>query len=209
MREMEFLPDWYGQVRRRRTWVLAQAWATATLIVLLMTWTCVSHYRAMRAQNELRSVTSLVALTQKDVDELSLLAHDKATWAERGEVLERIGLSVNTTRLLSTVAQATPKGIALNGFNLQTDERAEVPRTGAAARALKDKAPLMDRKLRVRITGIAPGDAEVWDMVTKLTTYPFFEDVAMTNSKESDYEGRLVREFEVAFTIDLNAPPSK
>jgi hypothetical protein len=31
----------------------------------------------------------------------------------------------------------------------------------------------------------------------------------MTNSKESDFEGRLVREFEVAFTIDLNATAGK
>jgi hypothetical protein len=63
--------------------------------------------------------------------------------------------------------------------------------------------------LKVRINGIAPSDADVCDMVTKLSEKTFFEDVAMTNSKESDFEGRLVREFEVAFTIDLNATVGK
>lgn len=209
MRELEFLPDWYGQVRRRRALVLTQAWGTAVLILGLLIWTSVSHFRAMYAQNELKQVASRVSESQKLVDELNQLKADRLSWSERGEVLERIGLSVESTRLLGTIAQATPTAVALNGFNLQTEEKAEVPRTGAAARAMKDKAPAMDRKLRVRITGMAPSDAEVWDMVTKLTQYPFFEDVSMTNSKEADYEGRLVREFEVAFTMDLNAPTAK
>ena len=209
MRELEFLPDWYGVVRRRRAWTIVQAWGTAALIVMLVIWTCVAHFRAMVTQREQALLTTKVAKSQKDVDELRQLQQDKTTWSERGEVLEKIGLSVESTRLLATIADATPATVALSNFNIQTEEKQEIPKNASAARALKDRQPVMDRKLRVRINGIAPSDAEVWDLVSKLTSYTFFEDVSMTSSKETDFEGRLVREFEVSFMMDLNAQAAR
>jgi Tfp pilus assembly protein PilN len=209
MRELEFLPDWYRNVCRRRAWVIAQAWGTAGLIVVMLIWACIAQFQAMRAQHEQKQVEKQLAKSQKDVDELAQLKLDRTIWAERGEVLSKVGLSVESTRLIQTIADCTPATVALTSFNLQTDEKAEIPKTGAAARAMRDKTPLMDRKLKVRINGIAPSDIEVWDLVTKLTAYPFFEEVSPTNSKEADYEGRLVREFEVAFTIDLNAQAAR
>jgi Tfp pilus assembly protein PilN len=205
MREMEFLPDWYRNVCRRRAWVIAQAWGTAGLVVVLLIWACIAQFQAMRAQNEQKYVAAEVAKSQKDVDELRLLQLEKATWSDRGEVIEKVGLSVESTRLLQTIADSAPSTITLTGFNLQTDERVDVPRSGAAARAMKDKTPTMDRKLKVRLTGFAPSDDAVWDLMTKLNQYPFFEDV-QPKTTESDYEGRVVKEFEINFTIDLNAP---
>ena len=209
MRELEFLPDWYGVVRRRRAWVIAQAWGTGALLLVLVIWTCVSNFRAMTAQGEQAQVIEKVTRSQKLVDELHLLQLDKQTWNERGEVLDKIGLSVESSRLLTAIADATPATITLTNFNISTDEKQDLPKSAAAARAMKDKAPTMDRTLKVRINGIAPSDADVCDMVTKLSEKTFFEDVAMTNSKETDFEGRLVREFELAFTIDLNATAGK
>lgn len=206
MRELEFLPDWYRNVLRRRAWVIAQAWGTAGLVVVLLIWACVAQFQAMWAQHEERRVAELVQKSQKDVDELRLLQHEKNTWNERGEVMAKVGLSVESTRLLQTIADAAPATITLTSFNMQTEERIQVPRSGAAARAMKDKTPTMDRKLKVRLTGFAPSDAEVWDLVAQLTQYPFFEDVQPTKTTESDWEGRLVKEFEIGFTIDLNAP---
>lgn len=206
MRELEFLPDWYRNVCRRRAWVIAQAWGTAGLVVVLLIWACIAQFQAMRAQNEQKHVAAQVAKSQKDVDEIRLLQLEKTTWSERGEVMAKVGLSVESTRLLQTIAESAPATIALTSFNLQTEEKVEVPRSGAAARAMKDRTPTMDRKLKVRLTGFAPSDAEVWDLVAKLTQYPFFEDVQPTKTTESDYEGRIVKEFEISFTIDLNAP---
>jgi Tfp pilus assembly protein PilN len=207
MRELEFLPDWYRNVCRRRAWVIAQAWGTAGLVVVMVIWACIAQFQAMRAQHEQKRVAAQVTRSQKDVDELRLLQLEKNTWNERGEVMAKVGLSVESTRLLQTIADSLPETVALTSFNLQTDEKIEVPRSGAAARAMKDKTPTMDRKLRVRLTGISRSDSEVWDLVTELTKYSFFEDV-QPNTKEGDYEGRLVKEFEITFTIDLNAPPA-
>ena len=45
MREVEFLPEWYPAVRRRKRMVAMQAWATLILICVLGLWTVMSQQR--------------------------------------------------------------------------------------------------------------------------------------------------------------------
>ena len=71
---------------------------------------------------------------------------------------------------------------------------------------MQDKEPNIDRKLLIRVQGIAPSGAEVADMMAKLAAVVFLQDVSMSYSKDADQGGRVVREFEVTFAMDLNAP---
>lgn len=206
MREIEFLPDWYRQVRRRRMWLVVQWWSTFGLLIVLLVWTGVAHFRVITARRDhraLQQASDRAEVDLKRLDELNLL---KRRWDEQGEVLSKLGVSIESTRLIGTVAQATPESVALVGMHLQIDEKIEVPRSAAAARASKDAPPTIDRKLLIRLQGIAPSDAEVADLMAKLATITFFNDVSMSYSKDADRAGRLVREFEVTFMLDLNAP---
>lgn len=208
MREMEFLPSWYRVVRRQRIAVIVQAWATVGLLVVLLVTTGLSKFRLINARAELSNVRQQMAVTQKDLDELESMKQLQRRWSEQGEVLAKLGVSVESTRLMGLLAQATPESIALIGLNLQTEEKVETVKSVAAARAMKDKEPSIDRKLRVRVQGVAPSDAEVADLMAKLGAVVFLEDVSMSYSKDADQNGRAVRQFEVTFAMDLNAPGS-
>lgn len=208
MREMEFLPSWYRVVRRQRIAVIVQAWATVGLLVVLLVTTGLSKFRLINSKAELSNVRQQMAVTQKDLDELESMKQLQRRWSEQGEVLAKLGVSVESTRLMGLLAQATPESIALIGLNLQTEEKVETVKSVAAARAMKDKEPSIDRKLRVRVQGVAPSDAEVADLMAKLGAVVFLEDVSMSYSKDADQNGRAVRQFEVTFAMDLNAPGS-
>ncbi|CAN5400721.1 hypothetical protein BH10PLA1_BH10PLA1_02590 [soil metagenome] len=206
MRNMEFLPSWYSVVRRQRIAVIVQAWATVALLLTLLVTTGVAKYRLISSRGELAGVKKEMAVTQKDLDELDSMLQVQRRWTEQGQVLAKLGVSVESTRLMSLLAQATPESVALIGLNLQTEEKAEPVRTISAARAMKE--PLIDRKLRVRVQGVAPSDAEVADLMAKLGAVVFLDDVSMSYSKDADQNGRAVRQFEVTFAMDLNAPGS-
>jgi len=208
VREMEFLPSWYRVVRRQRIAVIVQAWATVGLLVVLLVTTGLSKFRLINSKAELSNVRQQMAVTQKDLDELESMKQLQRRWSEQGEVLAKLGVSVESTRLMGLLAQATPESIALIGLNLQTEEKVETVKSVAAARAMKDKEPSIDRKLRVRVQGVAPSDAEVADLMAKLGAVVFLEDVSMSYSKDADQNGRAVRQFEVTFAMDLNAPGS-
>jgi len=205
---MEFLPAWYRAGRRRRVAVVVQAWGTVALMLVLLIYTGVSRYRLIASRNELGELRRDMAVTQKDLDELNTMKHLQRRWTEQGEVLSKLGVSVESTRLMSLLAQSTPESVALIGLNLQTEEKVEAIKSVAAARALKDKEPPINRKLRVSVQGVAPSDAEVADLMAKLGAVTFLDDVSMSYSKDADQNGRAVRQFEVTFAMDLNAPGS-
>jgi Tfp pilus assembly protein PilN len=204
VRELEFLPSWYGVARRRRIALIAQAWATACLVLVLLAWTGVARFRVLTARNDLGNLRAQMAKTQADLNKLDAMNALKRRWSEQGEVLSKLGVSVESTRLMGLIAQATPESVALIGLSLQTEEKTEAVKTVSAAKSLKD--PTVNRKLRVRVQGVAPSDAEVADFMAKLAAVVFLEDVSMNYTKDSDQGGRAVREFEVTFALDLNAP---
>jgi len=206
VREIEFLPSWYLTVRRRKLAVTVQAWATVVLAMVLLIWTGVARFRVLNARNELASLRRDMNKTQLELTRLDSMTQIKRRWSEQGEVLSKIGVSVESTRLLGLIAQSTPESISLIGMSLQTEEKIDATKTLINARATRDKEPAMDRKLRVRLQGVAPSNAEVADMMTRLAANNFLEDVSMGYTKDSDQSGRLVREFEVTFALDLNAP---
>lgn len=206
MREIEFLPQWYTTVRRRKLAVTIQIWSTVVLAIVMLVWTGVSRFRVLTAQNELASLRHDMANTQQELSRLDAMTQIKRRWSEQGEVLSKIGVSVESTRLLGLIAQSTPESISLIGMSLQTEEKIDAAKTLINARATRDKEPAVDRKLRVKLQGVAPSNAEVADMMTRLAANNFLEDVSMGYTRDSDQSGRLVREFEVTFAVDLNAP---
>jgi hypothetical protein len=60
--------------------------------------------------------------------------------------------------------------------------------------------------LKVRLTGIAPSDADVSSLITSLNRIPFFQQVTPVETHDHVDRGHLAREFELTFCVSLNAP---
>ena len=203
MRELEFLPDWYKVVRRRRLAVIVQVWATVALLLVLLVWTGICRFRVLTSRNELGQLKKQMAATQLDLDHLDQLNQMKRRWTEQGEVLAKLGVSVDSTRLISLLAENTPESVSLTNLNFSTEEKLAQPTSVAAAKAMK--GPNIDRRLLVRVQGVSPTGAEVVDLIGKLSSVEFLQDVAMTYTRPSEQGGRVAQEFEVTFAMDLNA----
>ena len=76
MRELEFLPDWYPQMRRRRRLLALQVWGTLTLAAGLGLWLLLTTRNVAIAQQSLSALTGDLDHTQgqlKQLDELVAL----------------------------------------------------------------------------------------------------------------------------------------
>jgi hypothetical protein len=125
---------------------------------------------------------------------------------QQAEVLTKLGIHVETGRLVTKLGDATPPSLSFLSLNIDTDE---IPvQLSAADRAgLKEGSrPPVDRRLRVRLQGVAPTDLELATFLTDLNQTSFFERPALTYVKERRESGHVLREFEVTFTINLNSP---
>ena len=202
MHELEFLPAWYPQVRRGRRVVMLLAWMTILLLGAFGSWATVTQRAIHSDQARLADLDRELSRSRGEVKELEELMRLNKKLGEQAQVLSKVGSHAEAARLLATLDEVMPKNTSLLELSLLTEE--QQPVTLAGVRAAQEKDRSVDRRLNVKVTGVAPTDVEVADFLTKLTGKAFFEDVRMTGSKPRIENGHIMREFEVNFTMNLN-----
>jgi Tfp pilus assembly protein PilN len=202
VRELEFLPNWYPQLRLRRRVVLVMAWVTVAMIGAMTTWVALTQRSIHIRQARLVQIDAELQHSREELKDLELLVTSEKKLKERAQVLNKVGFHVEAARLLATLDEVMPKSASLLEVSFLTEEKQPV--TLVAAKAAQERDRVTDRRLNVRVSGVAPTDVEVADFLTKLTGKPFFEDVRMTGSKPRMESGHMMREFEVYFSMNLN-----
>ena len=210
MREVEFLPAWYPQVRKRRRLVILQAWMTLVVLGGLGAWLTFAGRNVREFEARLTRVDRELTASRSELKVIEELMTLRKDLVHKSQVLAKVGSHAEAARLLATLDEALPKSTALLELSLITEETQAAVTTGSVgggARATQQpREPVMDRRLNVKLTGVAPTDVEVASFLDKLTGKPFLEDVRMTGSKPRLDNGRVMREFEVYFSMNLNDP---
>jgi Tfp pilus assembly protein PilN len=129
-------------------------------------------------------------------------------WRQQDEALRRMGIHVEAARMLEKLAETLPPGVSLLSMTFEVDELPLALPGGsrAAIAAGTTIAPALDRKLRIRVQGVAPTDVELASLLTDLTKVPFFDRVTPTYTRDRREAGHIMREFELTFQVNLNTP---
>jgi len=204
MPELEFLPNWYPQARRRRRLLLIQAWGTLLVLVAVGAWTALARHNVAHAAKSLVVVDRQLAQSELELVQLQEQLRLKGQLELQRQIVSRLGLPLETSRLLHTLDGLMPKEMSLVELNIDTDEH--VARPAMAVRQVQQSAGAieMDRRLNVRLVGVAPSDLDLANFLASLTGVPFFDNVTTTYSKDKTQAGHVLREFEVTFSLNLN-----
>jgi Tfp pilus assembly protein PilN len=206
MRELEFLPDWYPQWHRRRRLLLLETWLVIVLAAGLGLWVYLASGNLSRERQALTDINGQLSETNTQLEKIDRLESLRKQWRKQDEVLGRLGIHVEAARLMEKLAAAMPREVALVGMNFETEE-STAPQGPVARSTGKDPAsPALDRRLKIRLQGVAPTDVELATFLTELNKVPFFEKVAPTYSRDRREAGHILREFELTFSVNLNLP---
>ena len=205
MRELEFLPDWYPQVRRRKRMVVLQIYMTVALAAVLAVSTAVSRRRVHAAAQTLAHVDAKLTESRSELKALDELLALDAELVYRQEVLAKVGPHVDAARLIATLDEVMPADMAVLDLSFETEQPPQqVTSTSlAGARAAQKNAQAPPRRVRVKLIGVAPTDVDIASFLTQLTAKPVFDSISMTRSKERPENGHVMREFEVTFGMEL------
>lgn len=205
MREMEFLPDWYPRLRSRKRQIALQGWMSLLIVGGLGLWLVLISRNTAAAQLRLERLSGDLSSTQVELEKLRSLEHLQRQLRVQDEVMARIGLHVEMTRLVNALEAAMSRDMALLDLNMEVREQ-EKRITGLADIVNKAAKPrtAIDRRLHVKVRGVAPTDVELANFLFKLTNDPLFDTVTLNYARERRERGHLMREFEVSFTINLN-----
>jgi Tfp pilus assembly protein PilN len=202
MRELDLLPKWYRQTLSHRRLVVTQGWVTVALGLGLSTWVALAQQSIHSERTQLTNLESQVTQSKSDLDEMAALQERRRQWVVQEQMISRLGMHVEAARLIRALDTAMPREISFSQLQVETEERKPDPAPNA--RLVVAGAPSIVRQLRLTIQGVAPSDLDLANFVSQLSAVPFFEQVAINYVKEIDESGRLMRSFEITFTVPLS-----
>jgi Tfp pilus assembly protein PilN len=204
VRELEFLPAWYGQARSRYRWLRMQAVTTLLLVAGLGLWLALAQRNIRSAQAALNSVDAQLAQSQLELEQLQVQLKLKNQLEFQRKIVSRLGMQVEVSRMINTLERLMPKEMSFTELAFDTTEEIVKAADGSS----NDRNPTKSRSLRVKLLGVAPSDVDLANFLAGLTNVAFFQDVSLTYARDKSQVGHVMREFEVAFTMSLN-PPSE
>jgi hypothetical protein len=180
---------------------------TLVLIGGLAFWCSLAQRNVRMAEASMDAVKGELAQSEVQLRQLDEMISLQKQWRQQDQILSRLGPPVDAARLLNALDRAMPpRGMALKELTLETVEQPHVAASLAEAREAQKKEQIVDRRLKVKLCGVAPSDVDLANFLARLGAVPLFRDVSMTYAKERSENRHVMREFEVTFSLSL-APP--
>ena len=207
MHEMEFLPAWYPQLRRRKRLVALQVYMSLVVLIGLGLWMVKFNSNITRDRADLARLNNQLQDTQLVLHKLDEQEKLDRQLRVQEEVVEKIGLHVEVTRMVNALEKAMSRDMSLLNLGMEVSEKQrELPVSLTSLSELASaKQQMTDRTLKVKVQGIAPTDVELANFLKTLSANPLFERVTMNYTKELTQNGHVMREFEVSFNVNLNS----
>jgi hypothetical protein len=201
VKEIDFLPDWYKNGRRRQIGYSAQYIALGGILVVMVVWISTMTYLASRASQELEaarpeqqeaeSVLREFASVQKQVDGLK----------EKAEVMTEIGSRIDVANVLAELSFLIDEKVTLSTVQIIAEKFAEEKKKGSSRTAVRtasgkrgeEKDLSSDVRFKVVISGIAVDAGCVADLICKLEDSPYFCLVYPSFSKEGQIKDQTRR----------------
>jgi hypothetical protein len=197
VRELEFLPGWYTKLRAKRRILLVEAWLAILIITILGLWMILSAHNVIAREALLNTRQKQLNQSNYELQKLHELQSLEQQMSKQAALISRLGPDVPVTRLMESVVDMLPKGMALLDVNIQYPTE-----NASAASAHAGTRP--DRQLIVQLHGVAPTDMELGTFMWNLSKLPNYSGSPGMCSKDVHQNGHAMRDFQLAFAIDLN-----
>jgi len=204
MRDMEFLPDWYPQTRRRRRLVVLKGWLTLVMVAGMGTYMFLSDRNIAAADKALTSLRGQLDQTNAQLVEMDKLASMRGQLRQQEQIVSRLGYYVEAYKAIESIDSMMPKQMSLISLTIENEEKTD---TSAIQQAKGGDAPV-DRRLKVKIQGVCPADTDYANFMSQLSANRFFDQISNTYAKDKSENGHVLREFEITFVVNLNGAGS-
>jgi len=184
MKEIDFLPEWYKNSRRRQISYRTQYIALGCVFVMMVGWNFLASRSVSKAATELAQLKSKRAEAESASGEFARIESEVLRLQEKANILEEIDSKINVANVLAEMSFLIGEEIVLGKVELVA-ERFEDKHEGKldgssvvrAARAkFGGKPDLLPGAVRFKVVigGIAADAADVAELICKLEDSPYF-----------------------------------
>lgn len=198
MANIDFLPKRIRMRRRRLLRIRKRLCVLAAVMAVLTGMAYWNAARIARAQAELQDKLQRCAELKAQLDEIPALREQLREVQVKQQIVQELGSRLTTNALLAELARIMPPTTSLTSIDCSTvEERINAPAKPGAGKPAK---PISEKRVRLELTGIAPSDVDVANVIGQMSACKLFRDVTMgyTRPLTIDDEQRKARAFRVS-----------
>jgi Tfp pilus assembly protein PilN len=200
MKDIDFLPEWYKTGRRRQISYRTQCYVLGGIFVVMMVWNFVTSYSMSKANAQILDMTTRQKQSEKVSAKLLELKNELNLYHKREGLVEKIDSKINVADVLAEISYLVDERIVLSKIELVSEKIANdgsSPQANAVVRAVQSNfntkdAPIGDVRFKVLLAGVAVDAGDVAGLICKLENSPYFCQVVLSFSRNTDIKSEGV-----------------
>jgi len=196
MKEIDFLPEWYREGRRRQVHMRRQ-YATLALIFLgMMTYNVTLTQKTARATAELARFEEERVQAENMLHEYNVIAKALSDVQTKANLIERIDSKIDVASLLAEMSHVIAETVVLSRVECISEplpgrsqggaSGESGVRTAAQAGSSGTRVSLGDTRFKIILAGVAATPADVAALVCRLDDSVYFREVYPSYSRNTE-----------------------
>lgn len=200
MKEIDLLPEWYKNGRRRQLSIRVQCMVLVGLFLIMTSWSFVSSASLSKARAEVAQSDSRLAGIANVVSEFNKTKSELTKLEKKAELLAEIDSKVSIANVLAELSFLIDEKIVLKKLNFKAECFAEDTANNAKAGSVVRKAGISfggmkngknttarDKiRFKVIMSGVATDAGDVARLICKLEDSTYFSQVYPSYSRDKE-----------------------
>lgn len=195
MKDIDFLPEWYKSGRRRQISYRTQCYVLGGIFVVMIVWNFVTSYSTSKANAQVLDMTTRQKQAEKVSAKLIELKKEMNLYHKRESLVEKIDPKINIASVLAELSYLVDERIVLSNVELISEKFAEEEPSKQANTVIRAVQSNINTKMdlhlgnvrfKVLLAGVAGDAGDVAGLICKLENSPYFSQVVLSFSKNTD-----------------------
>jgi len=203
VKEIDFLPEWYKEGKRRRVHMRQQCVALGLLFVAMIAYNTISAHRIASATAELEQFEGQRRYAETVMHRFDVLSRELGAYQAEAESLAQMDSRIELAAVMAEISHVIGEHVVLSRVefiaeSVARDIKAQ-RRSGSAVRAAglgrnaTRPVPLGGVKFRILLVGVAADPGNVGDLVCRLEESSYFRDVHSSGFRNGTIEVPTLR----------------
>jgi Tfp pilus assembly protein PilN len=196
MKEIDLLPEWYKNSRRRQAGYRTQYIALGGIFILMLVWNFVTAHSISKATAQMAYAQSRQAETKLSTQEFNRLKSELAQLQKKTNIIDDLDSKIDVAGVLAELSYLIDEKIVLSKIDFKAEKFANsqniTVNSGTAVRVADNNfarkvSPLLGRvRFKVVISGVASDASDVAELICKLEDSPYFCQVYPSFSRNAE-----------------------
>ena len=192
MKEIDFLPDWYKEGRRRRVSMRRQFMALTIIFLIMLTYNMTAGHNIACATAGLEQREDQRLQAENVMHRFDTLSEELEKYRTETSALQQADSRINLAAVLAEASHIIGRHVALSRIEFIPEpvipRQETTSRSRSAVRVVRGNTktvPLGDVRFRIVLAGVAANPADVGELVCQLDRSAYFQQAHFAFSRNA------------------------